>query len=114
MAGWIEFQECPKCGKECYTEDNIYTHSLYCKHCEYAHTITRNRHEIDSKIDIHMEEIIKSRLELCKQQLQDIDSDMFLSNKQKMIISSELLRDINHYSYQLVYLNNPSVEDECF
>jgi hypothetical protein len=52
MAGWIEFQECPKCDNECYTEDDMYTYTLNCKHCEYSHTITtRNRYEINTKID---------------------------------------------------------------
>lgn len=114
MAGWIEFQDCPKCGKECYTEDDMYTHTLNCNKCGYTHTITRNRHEIDNKIDNRMEDIVKSRLDLCRQQYSDIDNDMFLTNKEKGILKAELIRDINHYSYQLLYLSNPNVEDECF
>lgn len=114
MAGWIEFEKCPKCHKECYTEDDMYIHTLYCKYCKYEQTIVHNRNTIDNKIIEKMENIISSRLELCKQQYDDIEKDEFLTIKERKIIEAELLRDINHYSYQLLYLKNPNVEDECY
>lgn len=114
MAGWIEFEDCPKCGKEAYTEDDMFVHSMHCKHCGYEHTITHSRYDIENKVDGRMEDIIKSRLELCQQQMADLEKDKHLTIKQKNIIKSELSRDINHYSYQLLYLTNPNVEDECY